>query len=700
MNHVAVRALVLALLACSLPLAATAAGAPAGESSQSIASDALASTSDEPAANETPRHQNPDEYDEAGDDEELESWLADQLSRQLQDSSVALSEGQYEQAREHLGDDYDERLEQYAEVSGDTGDEDDPAEAYRNAPESQERMANAIEEYHETREEYEEALREGDQERAHDLARELEALSDEIDEAGEDAATSYETIDNETDEDHSDSVAAINESRSQIESEQTAVRDEQFVETELDLEVVDETASFDDPMVVRGEVRTADGEPIEGDLEIRVEDEPVAVGEPSDEWWAGDEADFEFEYRPTDLPLDAETVTVEYVPDSDTTYLGAEQELEVTPEQTTATIDDLEATDEVAYGEPLSVSGTVTAAGEPVDDVPVAISIDGELLGTVNASEGTFEGDVETPANVSAGEATVTASLPYEDRTLTATPAEAPITVAETETELTATATAIGEEEVAIDGSLATADGDALDNQTLEVRVDGVTAETLETDEDGGIAGTVDTGSVDGEAVTITVSYDDASSNMAAAEVEETVTMPGNGDSLPIPQSAIVGVSALLGIGVLGLAGWWRRRSRRDDLDRAPSIAVGGPDRGPDPAVTQDRIDALLERAAEQLADGRTDTAVRTAHAAVRHAYGSAVGRPGAATHWEFYREHADDAAADAVPLRELVETYEQAAFTPDPVTEDQAERALETAQRLCEDADLEATSGSASAAA
>ncbi|ELY55341.1 hypothetical protein C491_16537 [Natronococcus amylolyticus DSM 10524] len=699
MNQVVVRALVLALLACSLPLAATAAGAPAGESSQSIAGDALASANDDPAANETPPHQNPDEYDEAGDDEELESWLSDQLSDQLGDSSVALSEGQYEQAREHLGDDYDERLEQYAEVSGDTGDEDDSAEAYRNASESQERMADTIEEYDETRAEYEEALQEGDQERAHDLARELEALSNEIDEAGEDAVTSYETIDNETDEDHSDSAASVNESRSEIESEQTAVRDEQFVETELDLEVVDETASLEDPMVVRGAVRTADGEPIEGDLEIRVEDEPVAVGEPSGDWWAGDENEFEFEYRPTDLALDEETVTVEYVPDGDTNYLGAEQEVEVTPEQTTATIDDLTATDEVAYGDPLSVSGTVTAAGEPVDDVPVAITVDGELIGTVNASEGNFEGEVETPANVSAGEGTVTASLPYEDRTLTATPAEAPISVAETETELTATATAIGDEEVAIDGSLATADGEPLDNQTLEIQVDGVAAETVETDEDGGIAGTVDTGSVDGDEVTVAVSYDGAGSNMAAAEAEETVTMPDGGDSLPVPQSAIVGIGALLGIGVLGLAGWWRRRSRRDDLDRAPSIAVGGPTRGPDPAMTQDRIDALLDRAAEQLADGRTDTAVRTAHAAVRHAYGSAVGRPGAATHWEFYREHADD-TADGVPLRELVETYEQAAFTPDQVTEEQAERAVETAERLCEEADLEATTGSASAAA
>ncbi|MDG5760443.1 hypothetical protein QA600_13965 [Natronococcus sp. A-GB1] len=700
MNQVVVRALVLTLLACSLPLAATAAGAPAGESSQSIAGDTLASAGDQPVANETPPHQNPDEYDEAGDDEELESWLSDQLSDQLQDSSVALSEGQYDQAREHLGDDYDERLEQYAEVSGSTGDEDDPAEAYRNASESQERMADTIEEYHETRAEYEEALQEGDQERAHDLARELEALSDEIDEAGEDAVTSYETIDNETDEDHSDSAAAVNESRSEIESEQTAVRDEQFVETELDLEVVDETASLEDPMVVRGEVRTADGEPIEDDPEIRVEDEPVAVGEPSGDWWAGDENEFEFEYRPTDLALDKETVTAEYVPDGDTNYLGAEQELEVTPEQTTATIDDLTATDEVAYGDPLSVSGAVTAAGEPVDDVPVAISVDGELIGTVTASEGNFEGEMETPANVSAGEGSVTASLPYEDRTLTATPAEAPISVAETETELTATATAIGEEEVAIDGSLATADSEPLDNQTLEVRVDGVAAETIETDEDGGIAGTVDTGSVDGEEVTVAISYDDAGSNMAAAETEETVTMPDGSDSLPVPQSAIVGIGALLGIGVLGLAGWWRRRSRRDDVDRAPSIAVGGPTRGPDPAMTQDRIDALLDRAAEQLADGRTDTAVRTAHAAVRHAYGSAVGRPGAATHWEFYREHVDDAAADGVPLRELVETYEQAAFRPDSVTEEQAERALETAERLCEEADLEATTGSASAAA
>ncbi|AGB38639.1 hypothetical protein [Natronococcus occultus] len=689
MNHVAVRALVLVLLACSLPIVASAgvAGAPAASSSQSVASDALAQT-DEPATNETPRHQNPDEYDGSGDDEELESWLEDQLASQLQDSTVALSEGQYDQARDHVGEEYEERLEQYAEVTGGTGDEDDPSEAYRNASQEHERMAEIIEEYEQTQAEYEEALAEGDEERAHELARELEALYDELDEAGENAVTSYETIANETDQDLSDAADSINESRSSIDSEQSAVRDQQFVETELDLEVADETASFDDPMVVHGEVRTEDGSPVEeGELEILVEDDPVELGEPSEEWWAGEDR-FEFEYRPTDLDLEAETVTVEYVPDGDTDYLGSEAELEVSPEQTTATIDDFATTGEATYGEPVSVSGSVSAAGAPVDDVPVAISVDGELLGTTNTTDGEFDGTVSVPANVSEGEGTITASLPFEDRTLTASPAEAPITVTETDTELTASATAIGEEEIAVDGSFETAAGDPLDNQTLEVRIDGVTAETVETDADGEISGTVETGAVDDEDVTVTVVFDGTESNLAAAEAESTVAMPDGGDSLSVPRSAIVGVGALLGVGMLGLAGWWRRRSRRDERDRAPAAAVAAAGPDIDPVATRDRVDGLLERADERRRDGRHDTAVRTAYAAVRHAYGSALGRPGAATHWEFYREHADETDPEA--LRELVETYELAAFTPNPVTADQSDRVLALAEQLREDADLE----------
>ncbi|ELY56578.1 hypothetical protein [Natronococcus jeotgali] len=683
MNHVAVRAVVLVLVACSLPMAATAAGAPAGAPAQSSASGALAQT-DAPAANETPRHQNPDEYDES-EGGELESWLADRLAGQLQEGTVALNEGQYDRAREYVGDDYDERLAQYAEVA----DDEELVEAYRNASEEQRRMADTIEEYEQTQAEYEAALEAGDEERAHDLARELEGQYDEIDEAGENATTSYETISNETDQDFSEAAAAVEETRNEIDETQTAVRDEQFVETELDLEVVDGTASFEDPMVVRGEVRTADGAPVEEeDLRILVEGDPVELEDSAGDWWETENSQFEFEYRPTDLELDAETVTVEYVPDGDTTYLGSEADLEVTPEQTTATIDGFSATGEAAYNESLSVDGTVSAAGVPVDDVPVAIAIDGETLGTVNTTDGEFAGSVPVPANVSDGEGTVTASLPFDDRTLTASPAEAPVTVAETDTELTASATAVGEEEIAVDGSFRTADGEPLANQTLEVRIDGVTADTVETDANGDIAGTVETGSVDGEEVTVAVAYDDAGSNLAAADAESTVAMPGAGDSLSVPRSAIAGVGALLGVGALGLAGWWRRRSERDGRDRTPAVAVAGTAPDAEPIATRERVDALLERADERRAAERYDTAVRTAYAAVRHAYGSALGRPGAATHWEFYREHADEADAEA--LRELVETYEVAAFTADPVAEEQAGRALAVARRLCEAADLE----------
>jgi len=40
------------------------------------------------------------------------------VERQLESSTVALSEGEYERARAMLGDDYDERLDQYVDVAG------------------------------------------------------------------------------------------------------------------------------------------------------------------------------------------------------------------------------------------------------------------------------------------------------------------------------------------------------------------------------------------------------------------------------------------------------------------------------------------------------------------------------------------------------------------------------------------------------
>ncbi|WP_306059811.1 hypothetical protein [Natronococcus wangiae] len=707
MNDAAASVLVATLLILCLPGTVLAgAGAPiATESSQSTlasqsipAPEALAAADEAESENETVRHRNPDEYDAEGDDEQLESWLSDRLSAQLQEGTIALSEGEYDLAREHVGEEYYDRLGQYVEVVGETdstnADEDeatDPSEAYEEAAAEQERLADRVEEYHETKAEYETALEEGDDERARELARELEELYEEIDDAGGNVVTNYEVISNETEADLSEAAAAVNETRAEIADEQTVVRDEQFVETELHLETDDETASFSDPLVVQGEIQTADGSTVEDDeIQLLVEGEPVTVNNESGNWWSDDaDGEFELEYRPTTLDLETDSITVEYVPDDASAYLGSEAELDVTIEQEEPTITELEATDEVAYGETLRVSGELAVDGVPVDDVPLAVTVDGEPLGNVTTSDGTFEGSAEVPADVADGEQTVEVALPFEDQALAATSAETQVTITETETDLTVEATAVGEDELALEGRLETADGEGLEEQPIQVQVEG-TAETITTDADGEFADTVSISSPTDEEVTVTATYEGADTSLAAATTETTVPVPGSGLLDGVPSSALAVVGALLAAVAITVTARWRRRRTGDgrpthDPTATADSAAG--DRVTESATpSRALVDALVARAADQLADGRADSAVRSCYAAVRHARGAALGGAGALTHWEFYREHAetDTPNAERDQLRELIETYERAAFTPDSISESAARNVLERTRQLC----------------
>ncbi len=62
---------------------------------------------------------------------------------------IALSNAQYDQARSVLGDDYDSRLERYAEVAGDTSSETDDTAAreFEAARENQRFLTNEVQRY-------------------------------------------------------------------------------------------------------------------------------------------------------------------------------------------------------------------------------------------------------------------------------------------------------------------------------------------------------------------------------------------------------------------------------------------------------------------------------------------------------------------------------------------------------------------------
>jgi len=107
-----VRGLDRRAVVCALAILAALGGASGG---------AVAQATETPTENGTVQHERPEAAGESGDLQALQRWLDGRLSGQLESSTVALSEGEYERARAMLGDDYDERLDQYVDVAGETG---------------------------------------------------------------------------------------------------------------------------------------------------------------------------------------------------------------------------------------------------------------------------------------------------------------------------------------------------------------------------------------------------------------------------------------------------------------------------------------------------------------------------------------------------------------------------------------------------
>lgn len=700
--------------------------------------------------NETQRHENPDEYGDDGDLDGVESWLTGWMAGQLGDGAIQLSEGEYELAREYIGEEYRDRLGQYVEVAGET-DGESYDDTFRDARNEQEQLGDQAENFRETKEEYEEAVEDGDTERARELARELEEIAEEIDATSETLRDHYEEIEDQTGEDLSDADEAIEELNQEIQSERADILSTEFVETDLVVEADEETISFLDPLTATGQLQTVEGDPIS--------DEPVRLMVGNDTIQTETDADgtFTFEYRPTDTPLSTSSLSVRYVPDDYSEYLGSEASVDVTIEQVEPKIEELSAPDEVAYGDTVTVSGDLTVEDVPVDGVPLDVVVDGQQIGTVHVSDGSFDGTVDIPASISDGERSLAVRLAYEDRALAGVSETRTVQVQETNTTLSVTATQVGEREVLVTGTLETVNGDGVGGEPVQVGIAGSTVATVTTTGDGDFEETVTVpDSAEYGEHLVSVSYQGSGSNLGPADAEtraEIEPMDGGEDGSHSsddesgllgsvvgddgtfsfdpsnPADSVVGDDGLptwvwlaLSIGVVGIVAllWWARRRPSEAIPYSdhvpvPSILksirrITGTPEGASEQSTGGTISSetdedqeaepsptvsLLQHASEHLQAGQPDVAVQACYSAVRQDLESRIDVTGAPTHWEFYQKYRQtndpDSTADdpsVAALREVTEEYERAVFSVEYVSIDEARTVLERARTLCQNED------------
>ncbi|MCU4754051.1 hypothetical protein OB919_19055 [Halobacteria archaeon AArc-curdl1] len=671
-----------ALLETESPVPETTANAPSSTDGLLLASTALIGQqslqeeTEDDAENETPRHQNPDEYDGGGDQDGLQQWLGDRLADRLAGSTIALSDGQYDLARSYLDDEYRDLAGQYVEVAD---EEDDEPNGFETAQEEQAELIDTLEEYDEVREAYEQAQAAGDEREARQHARRLLELGIEIEALVEDIDDQHTELDEETDGNLGDSRDGLDSVTQDVQADRIEIRSEQFVETTLELSSADETISFLDPLSATGELRTVNGSP--------VANEPVRLEIGNQTLHAETDSDgtFDIEYRPTALPLETTEIAVEAAPANESIYLESEATVDVSIEQTEPTIPELRATQSAAYGETLSLEGTISVEAIPVDAVPIAVTLEGEWLGTVTAENGSFEGEFSMPRAVPAGNHDLEVALAFDDRALASTRETTEITVRETETALSIDKTVEGDD-AHLTGTLETVDGEAVENQSLTVEIDGSTVASVSTDGDGHFEETLEgVSTTDGER-TLSVTYEDAGSNLADSHAELTLGTtgsPSSGTLVDVPTWAWGGLFLTAAI----VGGWWYRRERRTATNRSVDAFTPTSTHGQEPPTDPRLISLLLSQASDALTEGRSVDAIQFSYGAVRRTVDPGL-EARDRTHWEFFEQvSSEPTALDADELSllyDLTAGYERATFDTEPIEQQRAQSLFEMATRLC----------------
>lgn len=709
-------ALVLALLFASVPAVAAGAGGAggaggtvgtAGSSSGAVALSAQSGTPTPADAtnNSTVQHENPETVDEEGDLDAVTGWLAGRMAQRLQGSTLALSEGEYDRARQLLGDGYDDQLARFVDVAGDTDgtDDDDAGEALQAAQTDQREYTSKLRQYRRTLERYREARQAGDTAEARRIARELDRSATSIVATGRSLRDHYTTIENRTGTNLSRERRTIERLTDGVSDQQADIRDDLFVETTLQVRPRDRDISFRSPLVLEGRLRAANGTTL-ADRQIALQ-----VGNRTLDTRTDEHGTFVVGYRPIDLPTGEQSIAIRYRPQNASVYLGDRTNVTVRVESVAPALS-LDPTPATArYGDALTLSGSVRVDTVVVPRVPVAISLDGRRLGTAHTGpNGTFALQTSLPADVTPGDVRGQARVAFEDRAIARTAANASIRVRPTATRLSLDARP-DDGQVAVTGRLVTDAGRPVSSQSVTLLVNGSVRESVATDGTGRFDGTVtvpdrlapagnETAPV---RVTAVFQGDGTSLNDSREQALVTLTPPANGAasaggtgtvaSIPggafvlqrLPSGDWLALGSALVVVIVGLAGSVLLRRRRDTTERESdpeadpvSHSAAGEDESPPDDSGDDPGAAAIER----LEAGDPDAAVELAYLDLRGTLETTLGLSGVRTHWEFL----DACAATGLEgerlaaLETITETYEQAVFAPASVDPDRAQRAVD----------------------
>ncbi|ELZ84765.1 hypothetical protein C453_12141 [Haloferax elongans ATCC BAA-1513] len=664
-------------------------------------------------ASSPPRHLDPDETVGQGNVSSIEAYLVTALGERLKASAEALSDDDYQRAREILGPEYDTLLDRYELIASDR-DLDTTGTNLVDTREGQLEYIQTVQEYDRTYQRYLEAKAAGNENRARTLARELDELAVEAGESRTRLEANYTEVESSGGVELGVGRERLDTVSTSVEQGQEQVRDAEFRRTQIEAESGAVAGSFADPFPIAGRVTETDGEPL-GDASLN-----ITVGAQSTRVVTDADGSFSLDYRPTMVGTGPQNVSVSYVPDPNSSFLGSTTVLSLRIEQSTPAFTVDAAPTQTAYGETVRVEGRMFVNETPAPNATVALSLDGRTRAqNVTDEDGRFVFELDLPADVAPGDRQLRVEIPAEERALAPVNVTRPVVVETTATSVRLANVAPTDEGVRVSGTFRTVDQTPISNVTLDVRVDGTSVERIRTDEQGRFATTLELDDEQREngSVAVSVAYPGRGSNLLAAESESvavelgvvsparpaipapalpSVPLPG-GQSVTVQEQLLVGdvivptgavaLGTVVVIVLGGLVALRRIGTVADGVGVAPSPIAGrarvGGGRGAASSTGRSALSPreLLRLARERLSDDPAGATER-AYIATRRRLRDAAPGSDSETHTEFY-ESVRDGIADSDMLRSLTEWYERAAFSPRAPSHEEASTAVGTAEAL-----------------
>jgi hypothetical protein len=638
-----------------------------------------------------PQHEHPDEMDDNADLASVERWLGGNMGKIHVDCTEGINVGNFD-ACEDLDEEYKSHLDRYVTVAGDVGGDEteERAERFNETRRQQAKLAELMQAFNQTYDDYRDARTAGNETRAQEKARELRRLADRIRELGGEVAVNFRELDGSVGADLDAAATKTQESTREVVLLTNSIEQETFEPTRITVSI-DEVATFREPATVTGTVRNATGTSL-SNATVTVSD---STGQTTVETNATGQ--FQTTYRPVSVETGPRDITVNHVPDDTSEYLSSNvtSTVEVRPVDSLVTITN--ATNSARFDETITVRGEVRSDEHSVPGVRVTVYAGDEVLTTTRTNEaGIFETTARLPADVPTGERPLSVRASEPGQAISPSRTQTPLRVLSTSTNLSTNAEyTAGSEGIRVTGRLSAGNTSEIGERPLTVSINGEEYNTM-TNSNGDYALTVD--AAEGQHA-IVVRYDESGTNLQSATAETMVEPTEDSAGGVIGASSndantffsILRESPILA-GVIGLAltvnviiwpflWYWRRVDSTDDAD---SVAEEIEDEATvAESVEHDRSRALLAAARDQLERSPKD-AVQAGYAAVRAGLSdSSDDTTAARTHWEFYHSVSDELDGDrASALQSVTEAFEQATFAPGGIDSSRAATMLDEVER------------------